>query len=401
MKQTLFRILFILFLYLSIEFVSLVSLFGYSKFRNQDYNPIVLHLSKSQKDVVQRLISSGGTYEGFDPLLGWSLIPNKVIKSTGWQVNSQGLRGDRDYHPQPAEGTLRIMAFGDSFTHGNEVSNTNTWAEILQRIDRRLEVMNFGVSAYGLDQAYLRYKRDGKKFQGHLVFIGYMSYDIYRNVSVFHLFKNLPFPLTKPRFEIQNNELKLMENPFQKLSDYEAFLKDDPSVFHSLGKKDIYFNHCYHENSFDFLPSVRLFKIAKHAEQHTTVMDKILTNGVFDTSSEAYQITIRILSRFYSDVENSKMIPVILLFPSKEDLRGHKRFRPLMYQPLVDYCVKQKYRFIDLNEAFENISANDLNHHFVTSHFSPAGNQLVAERILKFLKQNDLLTANGAVTFKP
>ena len=61
----------------------------------------------------------------------------------------------------PPPGSLRIAAFGDSFTHGDEVPNEDTWQEILMRAHPDVEAMNFGVGAYGLDQAFLHYQRDG------------------------------------------------------------------------------------------------------------------------------------------------------------------------------------------------------------------------------------------------
>ena len=45
-----------------------------------------------------------------------------------------------------------------------------------------IEALNFGVGGFGLDQAYLRYLEDGIQYNSHIVLIGFMSENIYRNV---------------------------------------------------------------------------------------------------------------------------------------------------------------------------------------------------------------------------
>jgi hypothetical protein len=72
--------------------------------------------------------------------------------------NSAGIRSNREYNLIAPPGVTRIVAFGDSFTHGDEVPNQETWEYLLEQSRDEVEVMNFGVQGYGADQAYLRYK---------------------------------------------------------------------------------------------------------------------------------------------------------------------------------------------------------------------------------------------------
>lgn len=97
-----------------------------------------------------------------DPRLGWSLIPNAVTRSVSpgnygvvYRLDERG----RKAIPQ-AEGAERTLHFfGDSFTFGigatNEDSALNRLAE---RLYPRVNVQNYGVTAYGLDQMFLRLK---------------------------------------------------------------------------------------------------------------------------------------------------------------------------------------------------------------------------------------------------
>ena len=53
----------------------------------------------------------------------------------------------------------------------------------MESYDSNMEVINFGVGGFGLDQAYLRYLEDGIQYKSHIVMIGFMSENIYRNVK--------------------------------------------------------------------------------------------------------------------------------------------------------------------------------------------------------------------------
>src|SRR5512147_1251033 len=100
-------------------------------------------------------------YFCFDSDLGWCIRPNGVSKNGLFRANAVGLRGDRDYAPQPPTGVTRIAVFGESFVHGDKVANEETWPHLLEIAAADVEVLNFGVNGYGTDQALLRYRRDG------------------------------------------------------------------------------------------------------------------------------------------------------------------------------------------------------------------------------------------------
>jgi hypothetical protein len=98
-----------------------------------------------------------------DPDLGWSPRPGAMVSAPGEEsplhVDAKGLRAARA-NGQP--GRLRVVCSGDSFTFGEQVSDAATWCAQLEALDPRLATMNLGVPGYGVDQAYLRYLRDGQ-----------------------------------------------------------------------------------------------------------------------------------------------------------------------------------------------------------------------------------------------
>lgn len=75
------------------------------------------------------------------------------------------------------------------------------WTECLSRFTPQVEVLNFGVPAYSLDQALLRYEKEGKPFKPRIVLMGFMTNHIRRNVNVYRPFMNPgSIPAAKPRF---------------------------------------------------------------------------------------------------------------------------------------------------------------------------------------------------------
>ena len=107
-----------------------------------------------------------------DRVLGWRPRPELDLKFQKWQgefsthiqTNSKGLRS-QDIPYRRLKNKKRIMFLGDSFAWGFGVSNNEMFSNILaDRFKDRLEVVNLGVSGYGLSQEYLMYKgEDGLK----------------------------------------------------------------------------------------------------------------------------------------------------------------------------------------------------------------------------------------------
>jgi hypothetical protein len=106
----------------------------------------------------------------FDTLLGWVNKPgahsaNEYGPGIDISVDAQGFRGTRTLTATPAPGVVRLACSGDSFTLGYGVDDAHTWCHGLESLIPGLETMNLGQAAYGLDQAYLWYMRDGVRYQ--------------------------------------------------------------------------------------------------------------------------------------------------------------------------------------------------------------------------------------------
>lgn len=144
-----------------------------------------------------------GSYVAPDPDLGWAIVPNGRTLEGRYEANAQGARARRDvvYEPEPPAGKIRVVAVGDSFTHGDGVTQDDTWTARLGALRSDLEVVNLGVPGYGTDQAVLRWRRDGAPLRGQLVVLGIWPENICRNLNVVRYFMQPASGFgTKPRF---------------------------------------------------------------------------------------------------------------------------------------------------------------------------------------------------------
>ena len=142
-----------------------------------------------------------------DPVLGWITVTDED------RLADDGSR----YSPRYAEGGLPqpcIALYGDSFVWADEVDDGQTWGE---RMTDALgcRVANYGVRAYGTDQAYLRFRESGPDQRAPLVIMGYMTENIMRNVNQdFDLIYGFTKYGLKPRFRLTaQGELELVPLP--------------------------------------------------------------------------------------------------------------------------------------------------------------------------------------------
>jgi hypothetical protein len=156
-----------------------------------------------------------------DADLGWTNAPGFRSPDGRQCFNSKGLRGTKEHAPRPAPGVLRVALFGESFVYGEEVSDGEEFGSALEALDPGIEVLNFGVSGFGTDQALLRLRRDGRESAAEVVCLGVMLENIGRNLSRFTRLRN-PYIKglgIKPRFLLDQDappaeRLVLIASPF-------------------------------------------------------------------------------------------------------------------------------------------------------------------------------------------
>jgi len=158
-------------------------------------------------------------YVSADPDLGWALVPNGRTRDGRYEANADGIRAPRGVrYPavRAGRGLLRVVTVGDSFTHGDGVGVEETWQRTAERLRPGLEMINLGVPAYGTDQAYLRWIRDGARLRPDVAVLGIWPENICRNLNVVRAFlqpAERPALLSKPRFVLVGGDLELRNVP--------------------------------------------------------------------------------------------------------------------------------------------------------------------------------------------
>jgi len=381
MKKFYYWMILVIIVYCFIELISYGGMLLLKKHHHIKYEPVDV-ISTKHTDIINNFIEQKTNYISYSPTLGWTIKNNGSSKL--YQANSYGIRSNREYAFTPPRGIRRVSTFGDSFTHGARVKNHETFQAIMESYDQNIEVINFGVGAFGLDQAYLRYLEDGIQYKSDIILIGFLSENIYRNVNTYRPFyiPNTNRPLTKPRFVIKDGKLTFIPNPMQKLHDYKMLILHPKDVLSEIGINDYYYKKRYISNIFDWSPTFRLIKITIHqVVNKKSSNEDIVMNGQYNENSEAFRVTKKIFDEFYKVTINNESIPIILIFPNKRDVGRYHKQKKKRYSPLLSYFDSTGYKYIDLMDAFENADVEDL---FI-GHYSPLANKLIAKYILNHL----------------
>lgn len=354
------------------------------------YDPLfTTSIPEHHRAMLERLLAGRTNYLIHSSTLGWTIKPNGSAHL--YAANAKGIRANREYTLTPLEHVLRISTFGDSFTHCDDVRNADTWQEIMMSTHRNLEVLNFGVSGFGLDQAFLRYQQDGAMYKSHIVLIGFHTENIYRHVNVFRPFYagTMSDPMAKPRYIFEEGRLVLLRNPMRDLSQYRNLLTHPERVLPELGVHDAYFHTRNKDGHLDFLPSVRLFRIGRYYYLFRKL--GIKRKGYYNVDSEAFKVTTGISDQFADTVLHNGSVPIFVVLPGKRDVARYRKDGTKVYKPLLEYYRAKGYRYIDLFDGFEQYGRGMTVPELVPLHYSPSGNRLVAESIWQYLAETRLV----------
>lgn len=204
---------------LGVRLMSETDLDGNWRFLGQRVPPLQLPVAGINA-AVQKFQASTEAVIIEDPDLGWVTRPNShndlfTFNNIGVRVTS----ADRVYGLVAPAGVVRIQVFGDSFALGDEVSNAESWA---RRFEQRLndtavptEVMNFGVNGYGIDQAFLRWRKSGHAFAPDVVVFALQTENVRRTVNMIRplYVPVIDLPFSKPRFMRSDGKLTLINTP--------------------------------------------------------------------------------------------------------------------------------------------------------------------------------------------
>ena len=155
----------------------------------------------------------------FDAELGWvpkqDAQPNDNPWGTTVTIGEGGIRSTGDEGVRDV--TKPILAVGDSFTFGDEVSDWETWPAQLQTLSGR-RVINGGVFGYGIDQSFLRARQLLSRYRFSTVIFSFILDDIHRCQLSERTFAG------KPYFDFKDGRLTLENVPVPPPSRKESKL---------------------------------------------------------------------------------------------------------------------------------------------------------------------------------
>lgn len=318
----------------------------------------------------------------YDKNTGWAFRPDSLRQAGSFTLNSAGFRSQRDYAQNPPADTLRIALFGDSFTAGDDVSDEEVWGYLLERnlhaAGIRAEVLNFGVGAYGMGQAYLRWRHLGKSFAPDIVLFGLQPENLKRNVNVFRqlLHRSGP-PFSKPRFALIDDELHLLNAPTippEQLLD----------VFENFGEHPLAAYEYYYQSRFSaarWWSGSRLLSLVFEALR---AHDE--DPGVYAAGSEGGELGKAIVDAFAQDVLAAGSEFVVLHLPLQPHLTRYFSDLPRP-RPIYDFLLKHSraaYHYIPFEEYLDASYLDDANWS-ATKHYGPPLHSALADVVAEEL----------------
>ncbi len=121
----------------------------------------------------------------YDTLVGWIGTPDLHVtegapRSVPITNNHDGMRIAHPVTPALAHSRHRLICSGDSFTFGSGVGDTDTFCAQLESVLPNVETLNMAQRGFGIDQAYLWYKRDAVRWPHQVHLFAFISNDFER-----------------------------------------------------------------------------------------------------------------------------------------------------------------------------------------------------------------------------
>ena len=347
-----------------------------------DFTKVADRQRQMQSRVGDLLDAQGEALLQLDDELGW--VYRADYRGELYSSNSLGLRGRREYAPEPPDGVLRIAAFGDSFVHANEVGDDESWSARLEDLDPRIEVPNYGVGGYGTDQALLYYARRGQELSAQVVALGFVEVDYARNVNRFRRFLSVhELPLFKPRFvlgEGGDRALELIPNAFPG-ADSMRILLDDPDAVRRSAERDWFYQPLVWSNPlYDHVALVRLLStLLSEAWRARLRPDGLYRGAQLNPDSEAFVMLVALVERFTALAEQRGQHFVLVIFPSRdEDVWGEG---PPAYQPLLE-ALDGRHTALDLAASLrDDPQITPSNLRLAGRHYGPEANATLAREM--------------------
>jgi hypothetical protein len=329
---------------------------------------------------------------------------SKYHNEFGWLLNNAQFRDGMDnsvstytYSGEDGERIMsnyqhkpcRINTYGNSYTQCHQVSDHETWQEILAA-HLQEPVRNYGIGGWSVYQAYLRMVKEEKRNPAeYIIFNIYdddhkRNLDSWRNIRIKKHPQHIEATLPYVKVNLKDSTIIECKNPcptpdsVYKLCDieetYEIF-KDDFVLKIMLAHKNSKIKNPYQSYS-DLMKLIKTHGIVTNIDNSETLAEEAeelhLKSALFST-----KMIIEKIEKFAK--KNNKKILYILSYPGRR-LAKYVNEGIRFDQEIVDFLNQKKLLYVDLLEEHRKeflnyrLDINDYINKYFIGHYNPLGN---------------------------
>jgi hypothetical protein len=328
---------------------------------------------------------------------------NDVDAELGWPRPSEAAKPPRDATGAkinvefPGPGGACASAYGDSFIWGEEIPLADGWIEQLSH-QLGCRVANYGVSGYGTDQAYQRFRRSAAD-DAPVTFLGIFPENIVRNVNAYRaLMGHAAHPTSlKGRFVLDGKgQFKWLSRP---RLDAEGFVALNRAPAEALPDEYLLPDTRDGPVTMGFPYTLTLVRVALQPRLWTRFSGRPSWSAFYekDHASRALALTAAIAKAFASEAERRGKKPLVIMLPGASSFRGKAKYGSFEYVALVDRLAGAGIPVFDAGPALlHKVGSNGYCSLYVhpescDGHYGVAGSEIVAEVVAVELRQRALV----------
>jgi hypothetical protein len=320
------------------------------------------------------------------PVLGWP-----YLTEYGDALEVNGAHRNPHFPDGPARGSC-VALYGDSFTHGGDVSSdANRWGNVLSK-ELGCYVANFGTGGYGTDQAYLRFVETGHDASG-VVILGVHPANVIRNLTRIRDLENYQkwFAL-KPRYVFERDG-RLSLVPLPRLTE-EEYLR----VLTERQPQLVLEHETLHPGGPAGAVKLRFpytISLVENMVRFYGFRSRLLGYPDWMPFLEPEHplgglgITVGITREFAELARRRAKQPLVLLLPHPDDVAYYRKRGRWPYQPIMDEYRRHAIEYLDfgpfLIAAAEQRGRNLKTFFGPTGHYNDDGNALLARFVYRHL----------------
>ncbi|NNE19136.1 MAG: hypothetical protein HKN10_11735 [Myxococcales bacterium] len=320
------------------------------------------------KDLVPRLRESNFSHTEYDAEIGWVGLPNVNIEDmygpgAHLRTNAKGFRNAEDFAAKRDSDKRRVVCSGDSVTFGEYVGNAQTFCNVLAELDPKLETINMGQVGYGVDQAYLYYRRDAEDLDVDVHILAFITHDFMR--MQYDKFMGIP----RPAMILEDGAAVVSNVPIS-----EARYSMPTWLAETL-------------NSADGLSTM---KLATGIRKRLNLAPRKVPGAWDARGADEVQAVVARMFEDLRDYDSARSRTTVLVyFPSVEELQQPTSELAYWLSFVESNARRLDIPFINFVSVFAELPAAEVTSLFVDGyHLSKEGNALVARELLERLRDD-------------